>query len=71
MRENMLIDDMQRAVREAELELIRADECVGAMVKLIVGKLRRNNMPYSYIYHLAAIKKELRKFNAHTKRWED
>jgi hypothetical protein len=61
----MDIDDMMRAVNDAELTLRRADRTAETRARLLPGRLRNVNR-----YTLEKLKRELRDFNAHTGKWK-
>lgn len=61
----MTFDEMYAAVKGAELTLTHADKLADKFARLLLGRLR--NVDSQWV--LAALKDELRSFNAHTKRW--
>lgn len=63
----MTIDDISKALNEAEQALHLADKMTDRMLDLVVGRLRKSQRPYL----LSRLKRELREFNAHTKSWND
>jgi len=58
-------DMMTSAVSEAEIVINAADSVATRMARLIVGRLRKVGSTYV----LAALKRELSDFNAHTGKW--
>jgi len=64
----MDFDDMERAITEANATLRKADFIAGQMLNMVKGRLRKANV---YAETLCEIKRELKKFNMHTKTWED
>lgn len=58
-------DAMRAALSQARSVMRAADDHAGVMADLLRGRLR--NVP---AYHLVALKRELRDFDAHTKRWK-
>lgn len=64
----MTFSEMATAVEEARSTLSNADNYVGKMAKMLVGRLRKGDVP---IYVLSALKKELRDWNIHTNSWKD
>jgi hypothetical protein len=64
----MNFDDFIRAFNQAKSTIIMADNHVGSMARIISGRLRKANVP---THILCELKKELEKFNMHTKTWRD
>ncbi len=64
----MRIEDVHRAVSEAEAEIRRVDSSVGDMAALITGRLRKSG---ASPYVLEALKRELRDYNIHTGLWKE
>lgn len=60
-----IFDTMRAAVDEAERTMLAARRMAGKIAPLLRGRLR-NCDPYV----LAELKRELRDFDAHTKRWK-
>lgn len=60
-------DEMRAAVSDAESTLRAADSVVNDLARLLKGRLRKVDSGYL----LAALKNELKDFNAHTKTWKD
>lgn len=58
-------DEMRTAVNEAKVMICAADNVAHDMAALLRGRLTRVG---SYV--LADLKKELRNFNMHTRRWK-
>jgi len=63
----MTFDEMAGAVSQAEITLRIADNLSGRLARLLVGRLRKVGSGYV----LSQLKDELRKFNNHTKSWND
>lgn len=61
-------EQLQTAYSQAQSTINLSDRIVGDMARMIVGRLRRSNVG---TYTLIALKKELNKFNMHTKEWMD
>ena len=61
----MTYQDMDSAVREAEAVIIRADSYRTRMARFLLGRLRGIDPDI-----LRDLKKELRKFNAITGKWD-
>ena len=61
-------DEMREAYREAEVQIRAADAVAVDMAAMLRGRLRafRGTLAEEV---LAALKRELRDFNANTKRW--
>lgn len=64
----MQFDDFQGAVAQARRTLSTADTFVGAMARMIRGKLRSGNVSN---FTLTVLKRELRNYNIQTGRWKD
>ena len=69
-------DEMRTAVKEAEVVLHAADKQVKAMACLLAGRLRRGTGNFldrtcTEDRALVALKRELREFNSHTRKWKD
>jgi hypothetical protein len=62
----MNITDMESVLREAKAEINRADLVAGSAARIIVGRLK--HVPP---YVLVDLKRELRRFNMHTRTWND
>lgn len=62
----MNYDEFASAVESAEHTLRFADRAAERLASLLVGRLRKIDRPWV----LAALKKELQDFNAHTKEWK-
>ena len=58
-------DEMRAAVSNAQSTLNAADEAAKTMAVLLKGRLRKVSP-----WVLAALKRELSEFNAHTKEWK-
>jgi hypothetical protein len=59
-------DQMRAAVSEAESTLRAVDKCSNDMAKLLVGRLRKADS-----WTLAHLKRELKDFNVHTRKWKN
>lgn len=64
----MKYSEMAEAIDDAEVQIRLADTFVAQMAKFICWRLRGGNVSGRV---LAALKRELRDFNAHTKQWKD
>lgn len=62
----MLIDDMRRAIGEADHTQRAADHCADAMARLLVGRLRHVSG-----YILQKLKRELAGLDARNGQWKD
>lgn len=64
----MDLNEMERAVNEANATLRKADILAGKMLNIVCGRIRKASVSD---WTLCEIKRELKKFNMHTKTWED
>ncbi len=64
----MVLSEVENAVREAEMTMRNANQCVSTMAGLIAGKLRSSDV---WTYTLDELKKELRDYNMHTGCWKE
>ena len=64
----MNYDDMTRAVEDAERTIRMAQLALQKTAKMLKGRLQSAEID---IWTLADLKKELKKFNAHTGIWKD
>lgn len=64
----MELEDMERAVKEAEYVINRANSYVGKMAYLVKGRLRSGNVSG---WILGELKREMRDYNIHTGKWRD
>ena len=64
----MTFNEMEEALREAQRVQSTADRHVNTMVRLISGRLQTGHVSG---YTLCKLKRELSKFNAHTKQWKN
>lgn len=64
----MDFDEMTKAVNQASQTINMADNMVGRMAALIVGRLRKSSVSGSV---LKSLKKELQDYNMHTGMWKD
>lgn len=58
-------DEMRAAYREAETQIRAADIIINEMARILRGRLR--NVSYGY---LTTLKRELRDYNIHTRKWK-
>ena len=61
----MNIDDMRKAVQEAKGTLSNTDRMADSLGEMLVGRLR-----YVSDWTLRKLKRELRRYNPHTKTWK-
>lgn len=66
----MKLSEMKQAIDEANSELRRADMVVADMLRMCAGRLRTIH-GWSDARILVGLKRELRAFNATTRRWDD
>lgn len=61
----MTLEEMESAIRDAELVLKRADYATSLMARVIRGRLRHADR-----WVVADLKRELRDYNIHTSEWK-
>lgn len=64
----MYLDEMRKAVAEAETTLRCADQIVNVMARMISGRLKKGNVSDST---LTELKRELRDWDMHRMTWID
>lgn len=62
----MNFDEMHAAVKDAERTLSLADGVITKIARMLIGRLRKVESGWV----LADLKRELRGFNIHTKKWD-
>lgn len=67
MNEPLTLDDMNRALTHAKDQLRCADALAYKLANMLVGRLRKVDSGWL----LAQLKRELKGFNSHTKKWAD
>lgn len=64
----MTLEEMRTAMNEASSVMFQAEQLAKRSINFSAGKLRRLNVDS---FTLAALKKELSKYNIHTGKWRD
>ena len=62
----MNYDEFSKSINQAEFTMSLADRWASKLAHLLVGRLRQVDG-----YTLTKLKRELKQFNATTKRWDD
>ena len=62
----MNLDEMYQSIQEAKSTISMADNMVGVMLKICVGRLRKSGVGGTV---LTALKKELRDWDMHRREW--
>ena len=65
-----VFDTMRTAIQNARMALRAADSVTDDMVRLVVGRLRKVHT-WLGKQALSDLKRELKDWNAHTKKWKD
>jgi hypothetical protein len=58
--------EMKQAINDAKQTIKAADDVANSIASILPGRLRHVS-----VWTLAQLKKELREFNAHTRRWKE
>jgi hypothetical protein len=64
----LTFSEMMESIRNAEREIENVDRTISKMATLIAGKLKSSNV---WHHDLCVLKRELAKYNMHTRTWKD